>query len=247
MRVLVCDDEQLARDRLVRLVDTMEGVEVVAEAANGREAVQAARRMQPDVVLMDIRMPDMDGMEAAACLARSEQPPALIFCTAYDEHALDVFRVRALDYLLKPVSRDDLSAALARARTLTRAQRAAVANELPQAQASQRRQHISARTHRGLELVPVEDVRYFLADQKYITVRHSGGEVLIDETLKDLEAEFGDLFVRVHRNALVALNYIEGMEQAPAGHHQLRLRGLEDTLVVSRRHVAGLRKVMLRL
>lgn len=246
MRVLVCDDEQLARDRLVRLVDTMEGVEVVAEAANGREAVQAAQRMRPDVVLMDIRMPDMDGMEAAARLARSEQPPALIFCTAYDEHALDAFRVHALDYLLKPVSRDDLSAALERARTLTKAQRAAVANDLPQARPD-RRQHISARTHRGLELVPVEDVRYFLADQKYITVRHSGGEVLIDETLKDLETEFSDLFVRVHRNALVALNYIEGMEQAPAGHHQLRLRGVDDTLVVSRRHVAGLRKVMLRL
>ena len=105
MRVLVCDDEQLARDRLVRLVDGIEGVEVVAEAANGREAVLAAQRVHPDVVLMDIRMPDMDGLEAAEHLSRTEQPPALIFCTAYDEHALDAFRVRALDYLLKPVSR----------------------------------------------------------------------------------------------------------------------------------------------
>lgn len=243
MRVLVCDDEQLARDRLVRLVDAIEGVEVVAEAANGREAVLAAQRVHPDVVLMDIRMPDMDGLEAAEHLSRSEQPPALIFCTAYDEHALDAFRVRALDYLLKPVSRDDLDAALARARKMARLP----GHEDDSADAAQRRQHISARTHRGLELVPVNDIRYFLADQKYITVRHGGGEVLIDETLKDLETEFGDLFVRVHRNALVALSYIEGMEQAPAGHHQLRLRGLEETLVVSRRHVAGLRKVMQRL
>lgn len=244
MRVLVCDDEQLARDRLVRLVDGIEGVEVVAEAANGREAVLAAQRVHPDVVLMDIRMPDMDGLEAAEHLSRTEQPPALIFCTAYDEHALDAFRVRALDYLLKPVSRDDLDAALARARKMTRVQDS---DDDSDEKSSQRRQHISARTHRGLELVPVNDIRYFLADQKYITVRHGGGEVLIDETLKDLETEFGDLFVRVHRNALVALGYIEGMEQAPAGHHQLRLRGLEETLVVSRRHVAGLRKVMQRL
>lgn len=244
MRVLVCDDEQLARDRLVRLVDGIEGVEVVAEAANGREAVLAAQRVHPDVVLMDIRMPDMDGLEAAEHLSRTEQPPALIFCTAYDEHALDAFRVRALDYLLKPVSRDDLDAALTRARKMARVQ---ASDDDSGEKSTLRRQHISARTHRGLELVPVNDIRYFLADQKYITVRHGGGEVLIDETLKDLETEFGDLFVRVHRNALVALSFIEGMEQAPAGHHQLRLRGLEDTLVVSRRHVAGLRKVMQRL
>ncbi|WP_111657959.1 LytR/AlgR family response regulator transcription factor [Isoalcanivorax indicus] len=239
MRVLVCDDEPLARERLVRLVNTLDGIEVAGEAANGRDAVMTAERVRPDVVLMDIRMPDMDGIEAAACLAQGEQPPSLIFCTAYDEHALEAFRVKALDYLLKPVSRDDLSAALERVRSL----KGAAETSAP----GGRRQHISARTHRGLELVPVDDIRYFLADQKYITVRHGDGEVLIDETLKDLETEFGDQFVRVHRNALAALRYIEGMEQASSGHHQLRLRGLDEPLVVSRRHVAGLRKLMQRL
>lgn len=239
MRVLVCDDEPLARERLVRLVNTLDGIEVAGEAANGREAVQTAERLRPDVVLMDIRMPDMDGIEAAACLAQAEQPPSLIFCTAYDEHALEAFRVKALDYLLKPVNRDDLSAALERVRSLKGAAESHSADG--------RRQYISARTHRGLELVPVDDIRYFLADQKYITVRYGDGEVLIDETLKDLETEFGDQFVRVHRNALAALRYIEGMEQASSGHHQLRLRGLDEPLVVSRRHVAALRKLMQRL
>lgn len=241
MRVLVCDDEPLARERLVRLVNALDDAEVAGEAANGRDAVLAAQRIRPDVVLMDIRMPDMDGMEAAACLSRAETPPALIFCTAYDEHALEAFRVQALDYLLKPVNREELSAALERVRYLRHAPVDIAETD------DDRRRHISARTHRGLELVPVDDIRYFLADQKYITVRHGDGEVLIDETLKDLEAEFDGQFVRVHRNALAALRYIEGMEQASSGHHQLRLRGLDEPLVVSRRHVAGLRKLMQRL
>ncbi|MEY1662903.1 LytR/AlgR family response regulator transcription factor [Isoalcanivorax beigongshangi] len=245
MRVLVCDDEQLARDRLVRLVDTMDGIELVAQAANGREAVEVARHMRPDVVLMDIRMPGMDGFEAAQALAGTEVPPALIFCTAYEDHALEAFRAQALDYLLKPVSRDELGAALERARSWN-GRRPATATTV-EATASDRRNHISARTHRGIELVPVQDIRYFLADQKYITVRHGSGEVLIDETLKDLETEFDDLFVRVHRNALAALKYIESLEQVPNGHHQLRLRGVADALVVSRRHVAGLRRLMQRL
>ena len=225
MRVLVCDDEQLARDRLKRLVEKTDGVEVVAEAANGREAIEQAQATRPDVILMDIRMPEMDGMEAAEHLSKMDNPPALIFCTAYDEHALQAFKVHAVDYLLKPVSAGDLETALGKAR----------------------RGHISARTHRGLELVPVDEVRYFLADQKYVTVCSGEGEVLIDETLKELETEFGDQFVRIHRNALVALKFIEGMEMATAGHHQVRLRGIDERLTVSRRHVAGLRRVLQNL
>jgi len=244
MRVLVCDDEKLARDRLVRFVEAMDGVEVVAQAESGREAVLAAQARQPDVVLMDIRMPDMDGIEAAGHMLKLEQPPAVIFCTAYDEHALQAFKVQAVDYLLKPVSRDDLQAALGRARNLTRTQLTSLESET--GQPSQRR-HISARTHRGIELVAVDQIRYFLADQKYVTVKHPDGEVLIDQTLKELEDEFGDRFVRIHRNALVAVAWLEGMELANAGHYQVRLDSIEERLVVSRRHVAALRKMMARL
>lgn len=246
MRVMVCDDEKLARDRLVRLVSDMEGMAVVAEAANGREALTQAQATRPDVVLMDIRMPDMDGIEAAEHLLKSEAPPAVIFCTAYDEHALQAFKVHAVDYLLKPVSRDDLGTALQRARGLSRSKLQALEHDVHQ-DGSPRRKHISARTHKGIELVGVDDIRYFMADQKYVTVRHGEGEVLIDETLKELEDEFPDLFVRIHRNALISLNFLEGMEMSTAGHYQVRLRGIEDRLTVSRRHVAGLRKVMARL
>lgn len=247
MRVLVCDDEKLARDRLARLVSDIDEVEVVGEAANGREAVMESQRLQPDVVLLDIRMPEMDGLEAAGHLLRGEQPPAVVFCTAYDEHALQAFKVHAVDYLLKPVSRQDLADALERARSLNRVQLAALGDELHEDQKDGRRRHISARTHRGIELVPVDDIRYFMADQKYVTVRYGEGEVLIDETLKELEDEFGEQFVRIHRNALVSVNHIEGMEMANAGHHQVRLKDVEERLTVSRRHVAGLRKLMQRL
>ena len=246
MRVLVCDDEQLARDRLKRLVEKTDGGEVVAEAANGREAIEQAQATRPDVILMDIRMPEMDGMEAAEHLSKMDNPPALIFCTAYDEHALQAFKVHAVDYLLKPVSAGDLETALGKARTLNRVQLAEIGREVSE-EKPRRRGHISARTHRGLELVPVDEVRYFLADQKYVTVCSGEGEVLIDETLKELETEFGDQFVRIHRNALVALKFIEGMEMATAGHHQVRLRGIDERLTVSRRHVAGLRRVLQNL
>ena len=185
MRVLVCDDEKLARDRLSRLVSDLEGMEVTGEAANGREALALVQEQRPDVVLLDIRMPDMDGLEAAAHLSKSEHPPAIIFCTAYDEHALQAFKVHAVDYLLKPVSRDDLSEALKRARGINKVQLAALDEEVHPA--GSRRKHISARTHKGIELVPVDDVRFFMADQKYVTVRYGEGEVLIDETLKELD------------------------------------------------------------
>jgi len=122
MRVLVCDDEQLARGRVKRLAEEIDGVTVVAEAADGREAVSEAQRTQAEVVLLDIRMPDMDGLEAASHLLNIERPPAVIFCTAFDEHALQAFKVHAVDYLLKPVNREDLSAALERAGSINRVQ-----------------------------------------------------------------------------------------------------------------------------
>lgn len=247
MRVLVCDDEKLARDRLARLAAAVADVEVVGEAGTGREAVMLSQRLRPDVVLLDIRMPDMDGLEAASHLLKLEQAPAVIFCTAYDEHALQAFKVQAVDYLVKPVSREDLAAALERAKGFTRARFESLEQAMAGATEGGPRRHISARTHRGIELVPVDEVRYFLADQKYVTVRHPEGEVLIDDTLKELEDEFGDRFVRIHRNALVAVAWLEGMELASAGHYQVRLKGVEERLVVSRRHVAGLRKMMARL
>ncbi len=242
MKILIVDDEQLARDRLSRMIGSLAEHEVVGEAANGIEAVKVASTMQPEVVLMDIRMPGMDGLEAARHFADLDEPPAVIFCTAYEEHAVEAFDLQAVGYLLKPVRRENLETALGKAQRINKAQLAALADEQPP-----RRTHISARTRRGIELIPVEDVRYFQADQKYVTVRHREGEVIIDETLKELEEEFGDRFVRVHRNALVAPRYIIGLNRLPDGQYQIRLKDIEETVDISRRHVAAVRKVVKNL
>lgn len=246
MKVLICDDEPLARQRLSRFIENMEGYEVVSEAENGAEAIEKVNRFDPDIVLLDVRMPGMDGIEAANHLSSKEEPPAIIFCTAYDEYALEAFRVDAIGYLMKPVRSEDLKAALDKASRLNKSQIRGL-NRAAREEGSRRRSHISAKTHKGIELVPVEDIRYFRADQKYVSVRHSKGELLIDETLKNLEEEFGEAFVRIHRNSLVAVKYLNGMELDSPGHYQVKLKGIDDRLVVSRRHIAALRKVMQNL
>ncbi|RMG51355.1 MAG: DNA-binding response regulator [Gammaproteobacteria bacterium] len=237
MKVLVVDDEPLARQRLVQMLEALPEAEVVGEAGNGRAALEQAERLQPDVVLMDIRMPGMDGLEAARHLAALETPPALIFTTAYGEHALEAFEAQAVDYLLKPVQRERLAEALARARRPNRAQMAELGGE-----AGSARTHICARVRGNLVLVPIEDVRYFHAEQKYVAVHHAGGEVLIEEPLKALEAEFGDRFLRIHRSTLVARNAIAGLEKAPDGGLLLRLRDDDTRLEVSRRHAPEVRR-----
>jgi len=237
MQVLIVDDEQLARERLIRMVDDLDGHSVVGEAANGVQAVELAGRERPDLVLLDIRMPGMDGLEAARHLLDLEEPPAVVFCTAYEEHAIEAFDVQAVGYLLKPVRKDDLARVLGSAHRLNRAQLGALNDD-----GAQRRTHISARTRRGIELVPVHEISYFQADQKYVTVRHPNGELIIDETLRELEGEFGDMFIRIHRNALVATRAIEGIERDDDGHHKVVMKGIEDALEISRRHVSGVRK-----
>jgi len=239
MRIMIVDDEQLARDRLSRMIDGFDSHEVVGEAANGVEAVKVAANMQPEVVLMDIRMPGMDGLEAARHIVDAEEPPAIIFCTAYEEHAVEAFNLQAVGYLLKPVRKDNLEDSLGKAQRVNKAQLAALAQDQPP-----RRTHISARTRKGIELIPVDDVRYFQADQKYVTVRHGEGEIIVDETLKELEEEFGERFIRVHRNALVAARFIVGLSRQSDGHYQIQLKDVEEAVDISRRHVAAVRKVV---
>lgn len=246
MKVLVCDDESLARDRLVRMLRDAANCEVVGEAENGLEALSKVATLAPDVILLDIRMPVMDGIACAEELARLPNPPAVIFITAFDEHALAAFQVEAIGYLLKPVRRDQLNEALSRATRVNRAQLQHIREQANDdgKPATATRNHITARTHRGLELVPLDEIYYFLADQKYVTVRHTKGTVLIDETLKELETEFGDRFIRVHRNALMSASYLEGLELLPSGQYQVRLKGIPEKLLVSRRHLADIRDKM---
>lgn len=250
MRVLICDDEPLARDRIKRMLEKIDQVEVVGEARNGIDLLDRIPLTQPDIVITDIRMPAMDGMEAAEHIANMAEPPAVIFCTAYDEYAIQAFQVQAIGYLLKPVRQEDLQQVLAKAERVNKAQLNAVRQGMPQQSvgdepAIQGRKHISAKTHRGIELIPVEEIRFFMADQKYVTVRYNEGTVLIDDTLKELEEEFGNRFLRVHRNALVALAYIDGLEQSQS-QYQLRFKGIDDRITISRRHVAAVKKMIQR-
>ncbi|QGX40354.1 LytR/AlgR family response regulator transcription factor [Permianibacter aggregans] len=241
MKLLLVDDEPLARERLRALIqESFDDIDIVAEAADGVQALAEAGKHLPDVVLLDVRMPGMDGIETARHLAQLEPPPAVIFTTAYDDYALEAFGVHALGYLLKPIKQDKLEAALQSVIKPNRAQIAALKDGVEKST----RTHISARVRGNLVLIKLSDVFYFQADQKYITVRHRDGEVLIEEALKDLENEFAPRFIRIHRNALVALDAIAAVERDALGRTVVRLRDIDESLEVSRRHLADLRELL---
>ena len=241
MKALVVDDEPLARERLAALIGEIAGVEVAGEATNGVEALEAAARLKPDVVLLDIRMPVMDGLEVARHLDAIESPPAVIFCTAYQDHALEAFEANAVDYLVKPIRAERLGAALAKAQRLsgTVVRRIEVSSE-----PGRRRSHLCARVRGSLVLVAVGDIDYLLAEDKYVVVHHAKGEVLIEEPLTQLEEEFGDRFVRIHRNCLVALAKLSGLDRAADGRVLARVSGASVPLEVSRRNLPALRKLV---
>jgi two-component system response regulator AlgR len=255
LRVLLVDDEPLARQRLARLLAEHEDYKIVAEAGNGHAALDWLRQHKANLVLLDIQMPGLTGLEVAEQLMNSlpatAARPAIIFCTAYDEYALDAFKVEAVDYLLKPIRKEDLSKALQKAQRWIEQQPDA---ELTATVKNTARTHISARTHQGLQLIALSEIYSFQADQKYITVKYETaagldgnpciGEVLIDESLKVLADEFEQSFVRIHRNALVAKDKIDRLETVDSSVHILYLKGMSEGMSVSRRHLPGVRKLM---
>ena len=233
LRALIVDDEAPARDRLRQLLEDLGDVAIVGEAANGVEALDRCALLDPDVVLLDVRMPGMDGIEAARHLGALDDPPAVIFTTAYDEYALAAFETQAVGYLVKPVRSEKLALALRQAARVAAPQLVRVAE---QARLGQRRSQVCARLGEQLRLVPVAEIYYFNADQKYVTVRHRGGRELIDESLRALEDEFAPDFVRIHRNSLVAREHVSTVERTPEGQLVVRLKDCDDVLPVSRRH-----------
>lgn len=245
LRILIVDDEPPARARMSQLLADVAAqvtTEVVGEADSGAAALEAADRLQPDVVLLDIHMPGMSGLEAARHLAARPQPPAILFVTAYDEHALAAFEVQAIDYLLKPVRADRLVAALGRAKRL--APNEPRLAEVAQTLGSQRR-HITVSERGRMILVPIDEVVYLRAELKYVTIRTATREHLTEESLTSLETEFGERFVRIHRNALVAKKSIHGFQrvrgevsedgESGEGHWEVLLKELPERLPISRR------------
>ncbi len=239
MKVLIVDDEQPARDRLRQLIDDIDRFDVVGEAGNGADALALAVEANPDVVLLDIRMPGMDGIEAAHYLNELSNPPAVVFTTAYDEYAIQAFEARAIGYVLKPVRRSRLEAALKHAARLAGNTLREITKEEGLNAA---RTHVCAQVQGELRLIPVAEIAYFRADQKYVSVYHDKGQNLLDESLKSLEAAFGDDFVRIHRAALVAVDRIERLEKTSDGKVRIVLRDDsqrdDKELIISRRHVA---------
>jgi two-component system response regulator AlgR len=240
LTVLIVDDELPARERLQRLVGEQAGYEVAGTCSNGADALSLVSKLKPSIVLLDIRMPGMTGIEVARHLGALEHPPAIVFTTAYSEYALEAFDAQAVGYLEKPVRSERLARALKQASRLSTPQLLAVAAP---AEPLVARQHVAVRVRDELKLIPVKDIRYFRADQKYVTVRHSRGEDLLDESLKQLEEEFARDFVRAHRSILVAIAHVEALVRVDGDEgFALRLRGETEPLAVSRRQLAELRK-----
>jgi len=243
VKVLIVDDEKPARDRLRQLIADFGNHEVVAEAANGEQALSMAVTHDPDVVLLDIRMPGVDGIETAHHLNAMASPPAVVFTTAYDEYAIDAFEARAIGYVLKPVRRERLEKALEHAARITGQMLKQLTSE---SNLQSRRQHVCTRVQGELRLIPIESVSYFYADQKYVTVHHGDGQDLIDDSLKSLEDEFTDEFVRIHRGVLVAVDQIDRLQKTDDGKIRVVLRqeslADSDELIISRRHLTNVRK-----
>jgi len=243
MKIMIVDDEKPARERLRQLVGDFAEHDVVADAANGEEALALAAANTPDIVLLDIRMPGMSGIETAHHLNCLPQPPAVVFTTAYDEYAIEAFDAQAVGYVLKPVRRKRLEAALAQASRLAGAALSEIGDR---AGVEAKRRHVCARRQDQLKLIPIDTTHWFEADRKYVTVHHDDGEDLLDDSLKSLEEEFADELVRIHRSTLVAVDRIESVEKTGDGKQRVVLRGgsqpADKDLIISRRHVADVRR-----
>ncbi len=249
LKIVIADDEAPARSRLRDLLSDIENVSLVGEAKNGKEAISIANDTKPDLLLLDIRMPMMDGIEAATHLQKLEIKPHIIFTTAYDGHALQAFELNAIDYLLKPIRLERLQTAINKARALQSALNSSQLDAIKPLRAV--RSHFSIHERGRIVLVPMHEVIYLRAELKYVTVRTKEREYLIEESLTTLETELGEQFVRLHRNCLVAKTYIMGYEKRSnlivgedcdendnrngETHWVALLKEIPDTIAISRR------------
>ena len=233
LNILIADDEAPARNRLRDLLAEIENVAVVAEAKNGKEAIDLALHTKPDLMLLDIRMPLMDGIEAAQHAQKLEPAPHIIFTTAFDAYAIKAFDLNAIDYLLKPIRLERLQVAINKAHALQPKQIAALKP------LQKTRTHLSIHERGRVLLLSIETIIYLRAELKYITVRTLEREYLIEESLTNLEAEFAERFIRLHRNCLVAPLFITGYEKRKNAEGEQQwvalLKGIPETVAISRR------------
>jgi len=237
LSVFVVDDEAPARHRIKELLNDCNAqlsLELVGEASNGIDALEKLSTKRADVVLVDIRMPQMDGIELAQHLNKLDKPPVIVFTTAYDNYAIQAFEQHAVDYLLKPIRLGRLFEALSRARASV-----PVTSEVLQELIPEARKNLSIQERGKILLIPIEKVLYLRAELKYITVRTLDREYLVEEPLGALEKEFSARFIRIHRNCLVAKTEIESFEkvgeEGADSHWSVRLKGLNEQLPISRR------------
>lgn len=248
--VLVVDDEPLARQRLCQLIESITGYEVVAQAATGEEALAFCSQVMPDILCLDIHMPELDGFDVVKKLSASftqDELPALVFCTAYGEYALEAFEANAVDYLLKPISPQKLVNALEKAKRLSVSQlNSVVAMAEPNSADALDKTHITVKRRSGFHRIPLTSIRALVAEHKYVNVHHCDGEDLIDDSLKQIEIDYPDCFVRIHRNTLVSLPHVMAMDRDALGRYQLTLADVELKPIVSRRHVTALRQQLVK-
>lgn len=246
LSVMIVDDEAPARERLRDLLGDIVGelpTRIVGMASNGIEALRLLETVTVDVMLVDIRMPAMGGIEFAQHTALLKPPPRVIFVTAYDEYAVQAFELNAIDYLLKPVRAERLAHALQKARKA-----APLARETLAPIADPRR-HLTCSERGKIHLIPIGDVLFLKAELKYVTARTVSREYLLEESLVQLEQEFPDRFVRVHRNCIVARAAVVGFERLVGddggeGYWSVRLNGISELLSISRRQWANVRAVL---
>jgi two-component system response regulator AlgR len=233
LNILIIDDEQPARDRLRRLLAGMPRFEVAGEAASSAEALERIRELSPDILLLDISMPGMNGMDLARVLREGGASPAIIFCTAYQDQALNAFEVEAVDYLVKPVREERLEKSLGKARRL-----------LGKEDAHGEEHYVRSTVGGKVVLTPIHRVICMISEDKYTTVIHEKGSTVIDDSLAEMEQKFPVLFFRVHRNALVSRKHLRGLARTREGQTQVLLSGTDRKPEVSRRKVAALRKLL---
>ena len=231
--VLIVDDEQPARDRLRRLLEPMAEYHAAGEAANGAEALERIRELKPDIVLLDISMPGMDGMALAQALQDDGGGPAVVFCTAYQDQALRAFEVEAVDYVVKPVRAERLAKALEKASCF-----------IGSAEEEEEQHFLRSTVGGKVVLTPIARVICLVAEDKYTTVVHENGTTVVDESLTELENCYPSFFFRIHRNALVSRRHLRGLERTPEGVTHALLSGTDRKPEVSRRNVSSLRKLL---